>query len=156
VILLAALLIAQMTPAATDSPILRRPPPQAFVVPPDAALIVNGGSTNFAGFKIAVERDGTATYQQPSGVTQGRVSAATAKWLFEHLAADRPLDKLPSGQCVKSASFGSSTTIAWGGETSPDLGCPGDARVQELNRTVGVIERQLGVTAQPRNRRYIE
>ena len=77
-------------------------------------------------------------------------------WLFAHLAADRPLDKLPPGQCVKSVSFGSSTTIASNGETSPDLGCPGDARVAELNRTVGVIEKQLGITAQPRNRRYLE
>jgi hypothetical protein len=183
-ILLAAIFLAQVTsaspqpamtpqpamspaPVATEGPILRRPPPQAFVVPPDAALIVNSGSTNFAGFKIAVERDGTATimgtvpriiYQQPSesDVTQGRVSAATAKWLFERLASDRPLDKLAGGQCARSVSFGSTTTIAWNGETTPDIGCPGDARVAELNRTVNVIEKQLGIMAWPRHRRYLQ
>jgi hypothetical protein len=165
-ILFAALLFAQMTPSAspsaplptiTEGPILRRPPPAGpFVVPPGAALIVNGGSTNFAGFKIAVARDGTAVSQMPSGVALAHVAPATAKWLFEHLAADRPLDKLPPGECMKSVSFGSSTTIAWNGETTPDITCTSDPRVAELNRTVSAIEKQLGIVPQPRNRRYIE
>jgi hypothetical protein len=171
-IFLAAMLFAQMAPAApqpsaspiaplptiTEGSILRRPPPAAgpFIVPPGATLIVNGGSTNFAGFKIAIERDGAAVYEMASGVARGHVAPATAKWLFARLAADRPLDKLPTGQCMKSVSFGSSTTIAWNGETTPDITCAGDPRVQELNRTVAAIEKQLGVVPQPRNRRYIE
>jgi hypothetical protein len=168
-IFVAALLFAQMTPASpqpavsppppvpmiTEGPMLRRPPREnVLVVPPGAALIVNGGSTNFAGFKIAVSRDGAAVYQTASGIARGRVAPATAQWLFAHLAADRPLDKLPPGECMKSVSFGSSTTIAWNGETTPDVTCAGDARLQELDRTVGAIEKQLGVSQEPRNRRY--
>ena len=143
------------SPGVTDGPV-RRPPPQAFVVSPEAALIVNAGSTNFAGYKIAVERDGTVAYQQPSGVTRGRIPAATAKHLFRLLAADRPLDALPLGACMKSVSFGSATTITWNDQTTPDISCAGNPRLAELNRTVGVIVKQLDIVPQPKNRRYIE
>jgi len=56
---------------------------------------------------------------------------------------------------MKSASFGSSTTLTWQGAVSGDLSCGGGPTVAELNRTIGVILTQLRVTPGPRRARLL-
>src|ERR1700722_7103619 len=98
----------------------------------NAAVIVNSGSTNTAGFRIVVERSGKASYTQmarrsgmPSGAQAAPASRAVpselVKRFYDHLGAAKPLTALPNQGCMKSASFGTTLTIEFGGEKTPDL-----------------------------------
>jgi hypothetical protein len=110
-------------------------------------LIRNSGSTNTAGYIVVIHPDYTADVADGHGGTiKKTVDAPQAKWLFDRLKADMPFAQLGGGHCMKSASFGSYTTIVYDGETTPDLQCPGGPETRELNRTVGVIIGQLGIS----------
>jgi hypothetical protein len=158
-LLMLSLTLAQVMPYPSTAPnpaesIVRRPP-VVFPAWPDAAVIENSGSTNTAGYRIAVRPSGEAAYTTGGNVERGTVSRATAHWLFAKLAAAGPLDALAVRHCMKSASFGSSTLLEWQGARSSDLSCGGDPTVAELNRTIGVILTQLRVSPGPRTRRLL-
>ena len=105
------------------------------------AVIVNSGSTNTEGFRIVVEQSGKAVYTQTPRKSDPQVKSrsldlpqALVKRLYSDLDAGKPLAELPGGHCMKSASFGSSLTIEFAGEKTPDLSCPdqGNPRLQAL------------------------
>jgi len=105
------------------------------------ALIVSSGSTNSPGFRIVVERSGSAIYTPVprKSDTQAKsrslkLPAALVKRLYSDLDAGKPLAELRGGHCMKSASFGSSLTIEFEGDKTPDLSCPdqGNPRLQAL------------------------
>ena len=112
-----------------------------------SAMLVDSGSTNTDGFQIVVERSGQTQYtaiprgrggqaaERPSAVG-GKLPAALAQRLYADLEAARPLASLPEAHCLKSASFGTTLIIEYGGERTPDLSCPAgtNARVQALVR----------------------
>jgi hypothetical protein len=102
------------------------PPVPAARIPTAAgeALIVNSGSTNSAGYRLRVYADGTAALQQGDAALRKQVPLALANRFFADLRAAGPLDVLPRGSCMKSASFGSSTLVAYRGKISPDVSCP--------------------------------
>jgi hypothetical protein len=127
----------------------RRSPIEPSALAPGDALIRNSGSTNTAGYAIVVHSDGTADVTQGGSTTHKTIDAPQAKWLFAKLKAAMPLSAMTGGHCMKSASFGSVTTIVYSGESTPDLSCPGSADVRELARTVNVIVEQLGVSVRP-------
>ena len=123
---------------------------------PDSATIVNSGSTNFTGYTIDVRSDGSASAETSnrgdaaSTPKPFTIDAATAKQFFADLAAARA-DKAAVPQCMKSASFGSTTRVTWHGWTSPDLSCPpDDAAWTALVRDVQTIADASGVSAGPR------
>lgn len=100
----------------------------------DRPVIVNSGSTNTAGFRIAVEQSGKASYTQmphrsglPSDAQGGSKSRNLPKDLVQRFYADleaaKPFSDLPSGGCMKSASFGTALTIEFAGQKTPDLSC---------------------------------
>ncbi len=105
--------------------------------PADArtAVIVNSGSTNTAGFKIVVQRDGAAEYTpaprahpQPQGQhvvapMKRKLPPALVHGLFSDLEAARPFSDLPRPRCMKSVSFGTRLTIEFNGDETPDLNC---------------------------------
>lgn len=136
---------ASITP---DDPLVRRGPATApRMLPPmrpTGAMIRNSGSTNAAGYTILVHPDATVDMTVDGESTHAAVGLAQARWLFLKLRAAGPLDEMTGGRCMKSASFGSSTTITYDGKTSPDLSCGGDAMSRELDRTANVIATQLG------------
>lgn len=140
--------VSTTTPAA-DDPLVRRGPATApRLLPPmrpTDALIRNSGSTNTAGYTIVVHPDATVDMTTDGDVTHGTAGHAQVDWLFRKLRAAAPLDAMSGGRCMKSASFGSSTTITYDGKTSPDLTCGGDAMARELDRTASVIATQLGM-----------
>jgi hypothetical protein len=127
----------------------RRMPLEPSALAPGDALIRNSGSTNTAGYAIVVHPDGTADVTLGGSVTHKTIDAPQAKWLFEKLKAAMPLSGMVGGHCMKSASFGTVTTIAYDGESTPDLSCPGSADVRELARTVNIIVGQLGIPLRP-------
>lgn len=114
--------------------------------------IVNSGSTNTAGFRIAVQKSGKAEYTsqpRPAMMQRGekpqKVSKNIAKSLAERFYADvkaaQPLHSLPPPHCAKSASFGTRTYVVFGEEESPDLSCGdgGDPKLRVLIRDVNEI-----------------
>ncbi len=102
------------------------PPVPAARIPTaaDEALIVNSGSTNSAGYRLRVYAGGTTALQQGDAAIRKHVPLALVKRFFADLRAAGALDALPRAACMKSASFGSSTHVAYRGKTSPDLSCP--------------------------------
>lgn len=143
---------ASGAPQATDDLSVRRGPattprmlgPGASNDPGDVT-IRNSGSTNVPGYVVVVEPDGSASVTVAGTNVRRMVRAPQLRWLFLKLRAAGPLDALPPDRCMKSASFGSTTTIAYRGLVSPDLSC-GDVPIErELARTAGVIVDQLGV-----------
>ena len=101
-----------------------------------SAVIVNSGSTNTAGFKIVVPKNGSAEYtstprphrapedQADKTPAQRRLDPALVQRFYSDLEAARPFSDLPTPHCMKSASFGSRLTIQLNGEETPDLSCP--------------------------------
>jgi len=87
------------------------------------AVITNTGSTNMAGYRIEVAPDGHAQITQGVGTRSVTIPAKLATQLYADLDAAGPLDALPTEHCMKSASFGSRTSIAYKTKTSSDLQC---------------------------------
>jgi hypothetical protein len=101
--------------------------------------IVDSGSTNTAGFKIVVQKSGEAVYtSQPRGAGEApktiykTIPRTLAKTLYDDVDAGRPLSRLPTHTCVKSASFGTRLTVRFGDDPSPDLNC-GEGGVPKLD-----------------------
>ena len=99
-------------------------PPARIPTAAGEALIVNSGSTNSAGYRLRVYADGTTALQQGDAAIRKHVPLALVERFFADLRAAGPLDALPRTACMKSASFGSSTQVAYRGKTSPDVSCP--------------------------------
>jgi hypothetical protein len=114
-------------------------------------VIVNSGSTNAAGYTLRVRDDGWTTLEHAGSVQHKRVAKPLAARFFADLRAAGPLGALPRTLCMKSTSFGSVTTVAYGGATSPDLSCPGSSSAQRALATdAGALREAAGVTALPR------
>ena len=150
---LAALVLAQAVaaspspggPAASFAPAIVATPASAPAPAPGDAVITNSGSTNTAGYAIVVRRDGKAAVSDAGGTRQASIGRAQTAWLFAKLDEDAPLDALPTAHCMRSASFGTVTRIAYRGATTGDLGCGAAPQVAELRRTVATIVGQLGI-----------
>jgi hypothetical protein len=141
-------------PLSTPSPVAAMPTPTqaGMSVPPHAAVIRNSGSTNTVGYSIVLSHDGRAVISQDGRNTTAVLASPQTNWLFAKLREAGPLSALPVGHCMRSVSFGSSTTISYEGATSPDLSCAVSPLESELARTVGVIVRQLNISTLPTHR----
>jgi hypothetical protein len=117
----------------------------------DAATIVNSGSTNRPGFRIAVDRSGAAEFTatpRRRGVQADEtrsvkitIPPALTERFYADLKAASPFASLPATHCMKSVSFGSTLVIGFGGEQTPDLSCGdgGNAVVGSLVRDCNEI-----------------
>jgi len=127
----------------------------ATAQPPESetANIVNSGSTNRPGFRISIDRSGAAELtssprkfgppeqrQQTEPVRQ-TLPRATVDRFFADLAAAKPLASLPLAHCMKSVSFGSTLTVSFGGQQTPDLSCGdgGNPAMRDLIRDANEI-----------------
>jgi hypothetical protein len=127
------------------------PSPQHGMVTTTAIVITDSGSTNTIGYRIVVGANGEASY-----VTgDGRGNATLPADLFAKLRGDvdaaKPLAALPSGACMKPASFGSSVYVAMGGDRSSDLSCPGNDAAQALKDDVDAVVAFLKIRNTPRS-----
>ena len=95
------------------------------------ATITQSGCTNTCGYNIEIHNDGSAT-----GVTIGTINSLVTKQDFPPGTIDTKdlqnllteigdVSKIPTGACMKSASFGTRTQITYAGKTSGDLQCQG-------------------------------
>lgn len=111
--------------------------------------IVNSGSTNRAGFQIAVQKSGQAQYTlrprrvelnpSPAPRTVDKtIPESLAKRLYADVDAARPLASLPPRSCMKSVSFGTRLTLQFGNDESPDLSC-GDGGNEKLRALIADV-----------------
>lgn len=128
----------------------------AAVFSRDGAIVNNSGSTNSPGYQIKVWSDGTAQIttrrlatqpSEPRSVSTPRGSVAK---FFADLQTAR--DRHVQGSsCMKSASFGSTTSVSWHGWISPDLSCPsGSAAMSALSQDVRLLVSAIGMQTGPR------
>ena len=123
----------------------------------DGGVIRNSGSTNFSGYTIKVWSDGS-TWAVHSGRSGTPVGTAVSGHIpenlaqtFLHDAQQARKNRVVSQHCMKSASFGTVTTVEYHGWTSPDLECPGDGFVVALGADAHKIAALLKVQgARPR------
>jgi hypothetical protein len=114
-----------------------------------SVTIVNSGSTNKSGFQITVDQSGKAEYQSQSKSNQTpppktirkTVPESLATSLYTDVNAARPLGSLPPHGCMKSASFGTTLTVHFGADVSPDLSCGdgGNEKMKALIRDTSAI-----------------
>ncbi|HEV3085857.1 MAG TPA: hypothetical protein VGX96_01435 [Candidatus Elarobacter sp.] len=149
-----ALVLAFAVPTYGPIPVGTASPPPAYLrVPttPDEALIVNSGSTNRAGYRLRVYADGWTALQQGDVPVRKRVPAALVDRFFADLKAAGPLSKLPAAHCMKSVSFGSTTSIGYRGVLSPDLSCPSSSpSARALAVDAAALASAAGVSMLPR------
>ena len=116
------------------------------------AEILDSGSTNTAGFRIVIDRSGKADYklnprknapqtEAPSGNKRRQLSRELVDRFYSDLNAAQPFSSLPDQHCMKSASFGTTTSIEFAGEKTPDLNCGdgGDAKLQAIIRDANEV-----------------
>ncbi|MBH8575171.1 hypothetical protein I8752_19555 [Nostocaceae cyanobacterium CENA369] len=122
------------------------------LVPNNVAVIANSGSTNTIGYRIYVSPTGEANYVDGKGSGQGKLPEKLIKKFFHNLKVAEPLSSLPVKQgCVKSTSFGTTTTISLGGQQSQDISCPGNQKAQKLDTDIIAIAKILKVVNVPKN-----
>jgi hypothetical protein len=107
--------------------------PQISLLPRNVAVILKTASTNTACERFLVAPSGQVSFTIGNRIGQGKLSAPLTKKFFEAIGAAEPLSKLPIQlNCMKSASFGTSTFVSLDREKSPDLSCPGNAKAKQL------------------------
>jgi hypothetical protein len=114
--------------------------------PPDAAVIVNGGSTNTARYRITVRPDGSARIEVEGQPAQTKtVAKANASALFSDLHSAMPLAEIAIEPCVKSASFGTTLHVEYKGTRTPDLSCSNDKAAARLSADIAKITQELNI-----------
>ncbi|MBD2512284.1 hypothetical protein H6G91_34570 [Nostoc muscorum FACHB-395] len=122
------------------------------LVPLNVAIIVNSGSTNTIGYRIYVSPTGEVNYVDGKGSHQGKLSQKLTKKFFRDVKIAEPLSNLPvQKSCVKSVSFGTTTTIKLADQQSQDISCPGNAKAQILDNDVIAIAKALNVVNVPKS-----
>jgi len=95
------------------------------------ATIFQSGSTNTRAYKVAIHDDGSATAEfndprpdarndLPQQFPAGTVDVVTLRRLLTNIG---DVSRIRTGDCAKSASFGTRTQISAAGKTSGDLQC---------------------------------
>jgi hypothetical protein len=97
------------------------------------AVITNSGSTNAPGSTLTVYQDGSAVLAYQKGKSAARFASfrdqtfPAGTFASHKLAAlltkIKDVSAIPDHGCLKSVSFGSTTTITFQGKTSGDLSC---------------------------------
>ena len=95
------------------------------------AVITNSGSTNLPGLTLTIHTDGSGSLHYDKGKNQpknggdrtfpgGTFDTARLAALLKQI---HDVSIVPNHSCLKSISFGTTTTITYNGKTSGDLSC---------------------------------
>ncbi|BAY98464.1 hypothetical protein NIES37_24140 [Tolypothrix tenuis PCC 7101] len=127
--------------------------PLMALVPNNVGVILNSGSTNTIGYRIYVSPTGEANYVDGNGSGKGKLPEKLTNRFFRDLKAAEPLSDLPvKPKCLKSTSFGTTTTVSLGGQQSTDISCPGNAKARRLDNDAIAIAKALKVTNVPNSK----
>lgn len=99
----------------------------------DLATIIQSGSTNTRAYTVVIHNDGSATAEiggagfglrpEPPRSQQFPPGTIDTKALRRLLTKVGDVSRIPTGNCVKSVSFGTRTQISYAGRSSGDLQC---------------------------------
>jgi hypothetical protein len=154
-----AMIVAGLLLAAL--PVVAKPkfvPTNPNFVPIPTAVINNSGSTNTVGYAIEISSTGDIRYHTGAELPLGprvpfgpvhRLPKLQTKKLFHDLVAAMPLTRLPVRHGMRSASFGTRTTITYKGQTSPDLTFASDPCSVALKSDIDAITKKLPVVNVP-------
>lgn len=134
-----AAVLAASTAASAAAPVPYLP------VPRGAAVILNTGSTNAPGYRIVLQRSGSAEYVWGAHRATATIGNPLALKFFADAQVGMPLSQLHVAPCMKSASFGTSTFVWWRGQRSPDLSCPTDTRSSHLYDDALAVAKALAI-----------
>lgn len=151
-----ALLAAALALGAAILPACAVPGPKL-----DGLHVVNGGSTNAAGWEIALRSDASAAVRvagSPTRVAHFRSDLVARTFVDVKAARNSGAAGKP---CMKSVSFGSVTRVRWHTWASPDLNCPQNgpalaalaADVAELQAQARLVSPQRRIVPSPEVRR---
>jgi hypothetical protein len=123
------------------------PSPAPSAPPASIAVIERGASTNRPGVTVVVPLSGAPTIQfRPSprrpietAPAPIRITPELVTRLYADLVRAGNLDILARGHCMKSASFGTFTSVAFNRQRTPDLECPQNAAERTLRADVDAI-----------------
>lgn len=112
----------------------------------DGAAITNSGSTNTLGYTIRVWSNGGADITMRGATPRAfNLDDDLAGRFFTDVKAARDNPGSPS-HCMKSASFGTSTSVTWHGWSSADLQCPPmTAPMNALAQDVRLIQQAANI-----------
>lgn len=106
----------------------------------DGAHILNSGSTNTAAYEILVWSDGNTRTISKSATVNVRITPIFAR-KFLNDAKKARAGTAAGEPCMKSASFGSRTTVTYHGWTSPDVSCPSQDALAAIGADAAEIAR---------------
>ena len=112
----------------------------------DGGHILNSGSTNAPAYEVLVWSDGNARIISKDRTRAVRVGATLARQFLSDSKKARA-ENASIAPCMKSASFGSRTTVTYHGWRSPDLGCPAEGTLAALAADVESIARLAAPTS---------
>lgn len=115
----------------------------------DGAIITNSGSTNVRGYTIKIWSDGSVSSPQSQ---VAHIDRTLASRFFADLQASKRAGSMGSKTCMKSASFGSVSTVKYHGWNPGDLECPGNPALSSDVHAIAqaVIGAQVPVRRIPR------
>jgi hypothetical protein len=131
----------------------------------DLATIMESGSTNTLGYSVVIHNDGSATAEiegrpnlppRSQDFPPGTINTTSLRSLLTTIG---DVSRIPTGPCVKPASWGTTTEISYAGKTSGDLqsipeyASAADPALQqadaELLKFVQTTENQLKINVTP-------
>ncbi|HEY5258237.1 MAG TPA: hypothetical protein VIJ12_07620, partial [Candidatus Baltobacteraceae bacterium] len=111
----------------------------------DGARVVDSGSSNAAGWTLAVRSDGAGWLRIAAGATRRFLQTPALAAAFLDAAAAARAAAIAERPCMKSVSFGTSVWVEWHGWRSPDLACPTTGAANAtLARDVAALESAAG------------
>jgi hypothetical protein len=90
-----------------------------------------------------IQPDGGFALTIAGQTSTGMLTAASTSQFYADIDANLPVSNIPIGNCAKSASFGTATSVAYDGSTSGDLSCPNSAPATQIWNDVEALEAQL-------------
>ncbi len=120
--------------------------PLPAMIMSNAIVITNTGATNLIGYRVVISADGHAAFVSDNGSGDGMLPPRLFDRLERDVSAAIPLAQLTKLSCMKSASFGTSTFVAIGGDRSPDLSCPADGIERTLQQDIRRVDAFLSVS----------
>jgi hypothetical protein len=122
----------------------------ANAAPRDGAIIHNSGSTNTVPYDVLVWSDGTGRWIAGARQKDFTIASELVRRFLKSAQAARANPGAPQ-HCMKSASFGTRTTVTYHGWTSDDMQCPPIGGASEtLARDTQSILDAAGIAMPPR------
>lgn len=127
------------------------PKPSGGMVMQTVIVIMNSGSANLIGYRILIGANGDTSFVSGDGPGHASLPADLYARLQADIAAAGPPSQLPSAaDCLQPGTIATSTTVAIGGEMSPNLDCSVGEAAEKLKADANAVVAFLKLRNVPR------